>query len=67
MHLLQNVRSAPRCAVKANSSSPLNEIQFIYGEPPSVGAEMEKSDLTVCVGSSMEGDVEGCAGDFEDI
>lgn len=59
MHLLQNVSSAPRCVFKANSSSPLTEIPFISGGPPDVRAEVEKSDITVCVGSSMNGDVEG--------
>lgn len=48
VHLLQNVSSAPGCAFKANSSSPLTEIQFISGEPPSARAEVEKSDITVC-------------------
>lgn len=66
MHLLQNLSSPPRCAFKANSSSPL-EIQFIPGEPSNVRAEMEKSDITLCVGSSMDGNVEECAGDFKDI
>lgn len=67
MHLLQNVSSGLGCAFKANSSSPLTEIQFISGEPPNVRADVEKSDIIVCVGSSTDGDVEGCAADFKDI
>lgn len=59
MHLLQNVSSAPRWAFKANSSSPLTEIQFISGEPNNVRAEVENSDITVFVGSSMQEGVEG--------
>lgn len=62
MHLLQNISSAPRCAFKANASSPLTEIQFVSGEPHNVRAEVEKSDITVCVGTAWMGMWRGVQG-----